>query len=161
VSQQTVLERFTKDLFALFDETFEQHHGIYLDKGTSFFETLATISAEQASRPIATQKAAIAAQVEHVCFYLDVLEEYMRGTRTEKADWDYIWQNARPVTAEEWLTLQQRLKDTYQRVLTRLKGFETWEGEDDISGALAMLIHTVYHLGEVRMAMAIFRDQAG
>jgi hypothetical protein len=153
MSQQIALERFTKELFELFDETFEQHHGIYLDKGTSLFETLAGISAEQASRPIATQKAAIAAQVEHVCFYLDVIEEYMRGTRTEQADWNYIWQNARPVTSDEWLALQQRLKDTYQRVLTMLKGFDTWEGEDDIAGALAMLVHTVYHLGEVRMAL--------
>jgi hypothetical protein len=34
-----------------------------------------------------------------------------------------------------------------------LQGFETWEGEDDIAGALAMLVHTVYHLGEVRMAL--------
>jgi hypothetical protein len=40
---QLASERFTAALFDLLDETFVSHHGICLDKGTSFFETLETI----------------------------------------------------------------------------------------------------------------------
>ena len=65
------------ELFELFEETFEQVHGIYLDGGTSLFETLATISAEEASLPVSATCATLAAQVEHVRFYLDVLETYL------------------------------------------------------------------------------------
>ena len=43
---QTILHR--RDL-RLLNETFDNVQGYYLDKGTSLFETLATISAEEAS----------------------------------------------------------------------------------------------------------------
>ncbi|HKJ38780.1 MAG TPA: hypothetical protein VJ972_08385 [Anaerolineales bacterium] len=39
-------EDFLNNLFALFDETFESHHGIYLDKDTSLFQTLETVSSQ-------------------------------------------------------------------------------------------------------------------
>ncbi len=39
----------------MFDETFEQVQGMYLDKGTSLFETLATVTAEEASRPVSAK----------------------------------------------------------------------------------------------------------
>ena len=32
-------ERFSKGLFDILDETFENHHGIYLDKKTLLLET--------------------------------------------------------------------------------------------------------------------------
>jgi hypothetical protein len=44
---------FANNLFAMMEETFEsKHHGIYLDRGTSLFETLETVSAEEASVPV-------------------------------------------------------------------------------------------------------------
>ena len=56
----------------LLEETFESVHGAYLDPGTSLFETLATISASQASQPMG-DCATIAAHVAHVHYYLGVL----------------------------------------------------------------------------------------
>ncbi len=44
-------DHFTGALYTLLDETFDNVHGIFLDKGTSMFETLATISAAGASIP--------------------------------------------------------------------------------------------------------------
>jgi hypothetical protein len=61
-------ERFSKELFDILDETFDTHHGIYLDKNTSLFETLATINAAEASRPVGGKCASLAAQVAHVIF---------------------------------------------------------------------------------------------
>jgi len=44
---------FTNNLFLFMEETFEsKNHGIYLDNGTSLFETLDTVSAEEASVPV-------------------------------------------------------------------------------------------------------------
>ena len=41
-----------QDLFDVLDEAFVTHHGIFLDEGTSLFETLETITAEEASIPV-------------------------------------------------------------------------------------------------------------
>ena len=50
MAKSIAVEHFTSILYDLLDETFERVHGIYLDKGTSLLETLATITAEEASR---------------------------------------------------------------------------------------------------------------
>jgi len=133
MSKQIALERFTQELFELLDETFEQHHGIYLDKGTSLFETLESISAQEASHPVSEKCATLAAQVKHIRFYLTVLEDAMVNKEVGKVDWQEIWRTTKDVTPEEWEALKQQLKETYQRVLTTLKSFETWEGEGDIA----------------------------
>ena len=63
---------FTNNLFAFMEETFEpKHHGIYLDRGTSLFETLDRVSAEEASIPVGGKCASLAAQVAHVIFYIE------------------------------------------------------------------------------------------
>ena len=76
MTKQIDQTRFTTELFDILDETFETHHGIFLDKGTSLFQTLATINADEASRPVGGKCASLAAQVAHVNFYLEVLERY-------------------------------------------------------------------------------------
>jgi hypothetical protein len=66
-------EHFSSALYTLLDEAFDNVHGLFLDPGTSMFETLATISAAEASSPVGGKCATLAAQVKHVAFYLDVL----------------------------------------------------------------------------------------
>ena len=83
---QISIEQFTNIIRYALTETFESVHGIYLDKSTSLFETLATISAEEASIPVGEKCATLAAQVEHIRFYLDVLEQYMLGSPPENVD---------------------------------------------------------------------------
>src|SRR5262245_66522402 len=109
MTRQIATERFTKDLFELFDETFERVQGIYLDKGTSLFETLETITAEEASRPVSARCASIAGQVEHVRFYLQVLQDYMQQKEVGKIDWEASWY-LKTVTPEQWDALKQRLQ---------------------------------------------------
>lgn len=152
------LEQFTKELFECLDETFEHHHGIYLDKGTSLFETLETASAEEASRQIAENCATVAAQVEHVRFYLDVLDDAMRKEEVTKVDWREIWQTVREVTPEEWEAQKRRLKESYERVMATLKNYDKWEGEYGVAGALAILTHTAYHLGGIRQALCAIKS---
>jgi hypothetical protein len=152
MSQQITLENFTTALFALLDETFEHVHGIYLDRGTSLFETLEGITAEEASRATSGKCATLAAQVNHVSFYLDVLERYMLKEVTERVDWQQSWQT-QGVTAEEWEALKQRLKDSHARVLATMRSFDDWDDEHRLGGALAIVVHTAHHLGEIRQML--------
>ena len=155
--QQIDIPRFTTELFDLLDETFENHHGIYLDRGTSLFATLAGINAEEASQPVGGKCASIAAQVAHVNFYLEVLERYIQTKETGQVDWGEIWRTVKVVTPEEWETLKNQLQRTYQRVLAMLQGNIDWGGETAIGGALAIVVHTAYHLGEIRQALCTLK----
>lgn len=155
---QIPVEKFTEPLFDLFTETFEQVNGMYLDRGTSLFETLAGISAETASRPVSSTCATLAAQVEHIRFYIDHLEAYIRGQNPGKADWGEIWRRVGEVTPLEWEASQNHLKTSYQRLMGLLKSFDSWSGEEDVAGALSILIHTAYHLGEIRQALCTLRE---
>ena len=157
MSKQISQELFTAELFALLDETFENHHGIYLDKGTSLFDTLAGIDAGEASRPVGDKCASLAAQVAHVTFYLEVLERYMVTKSGEDADWGAIWRTVQVVTPEEWAVLKQQLEQTYRRISTMLHGLDSWDDEVSIGGALAIVVHSAYHLGEIRQALCTLK----
>ncbi len=150
---------FTRELFDLFDETFSQVGGMYLDKGTSLFETLATISADEASIPVGGRCATLAAQVEHVRFYLEVLERALLGQEVGRVDWGNIWQTVGSVTREEWAASQQRLRDTHDRVRSEMQSLESWDDDEVISASLSIVVHSAYHLGEIRQALCIVKGR--
>ena len=156
MTAQLDINRWRTELFAVLEETFEHVQGIYLDKGTSLFETLATITAAEASQPISAQCASIAAQVFHVRYYLEVLSGYMCQQPPQSVDWPASWQ-VTTVSPAEWDDLRHDLRDTYQEVRTLFQSFEAWDGDEDISGALAIVAHTAYHLGEIRQALGLIR----
>lgn len=149
-------ENFTNNLFAVLEETFENHHGVYLDKGTSLFETLATITAAEASRPVSAHCASLAAQVAHVVFYMEVLEKAIKDEEIGKVDWGDIWSRVEAVTDTEWASLNHQLKITYQRISALLHTVDDWD-DDRIGGALAIVVHTAYHLGEIRQALCTLK----
>ena len=142
---------FQNTLFALLDETFENHHGIYLDRDTGLFRTLSTITAAQASVPVGGRCASLAAQVTHVIFYLEVLERHIVHHDAGSVDWGEIWRTVEKVTPDEWEALKAKLDDAYRRVDKMLREVQAWD-EDSIGGALAIVVHTAYHLGEIRQA---------
>jgi hypothetical protein len=149
--------QLVQEIMDILDETFEQHHGIYLDKNTSLFQTLEEIDHLQASRPIGGKCASVAAQVAHVTFYLEVLERYFVANDTSKADWGEIWRTVEKVTPDEWDELKSNLKRTYLRVKTELCDVPTWESDPHLASALAITVHTAYHLGEIRQALCTIR----
>ncbi len=143
---------FTSGLLMLLEETFESVHGVYLDRGTSLLETLAGITEEEASIPVGGKCATIAAQVTHVCFYLDVVDRYIKTGKNEDVDWGEVWRTVREVTPEEWIALQQRLRETYARTRDTIQSYNRWDVEYSLSGAMGSVVHTAYHLGEIRQA---------
>lgn len=146
-------EKFTQEFFEIFEETFTIHHGVYLDNGTSLITTLDQISAAEASIPVGGRCATIAAQVEHVIYYLQVLEGYITGQKIENVDWREIWNRVSEVTAEEWNDLRTRLKQAYGQLNELLRGIDNWAEGDALAASLAILVHTAYHLGEIRQAL--------
>ena len=139
-----------QEILYLLTETFEspiKDGNAYLDKGTGIFMTLSTISAEDASKPAFPGSTTLAAQTEHLRFYLVALEGFITGAHTS-VDWDESWKLT-TVTPEEWDTLRSDLRRIYEHTVTLIKNFDRWD-EDELGGALAILTHSAYHLGAVR-----------
>jgi hypothetical protein len=149
-------EDYLNNLFALLDETFENHHGIYLDKNTSLFPTLETVSSQEASIPVGGKCASLAAQVAHVTFYLEVLERYVVYNDSSPADWGYIWRTVEKITPGQWDEHKRKLKDAHHRIEKMFHDNEVWN-EDSIGGSMAIVVHTAYHLGEIRQALCTLK----
>jgi len=152
------VDLFKAELFAIFDETFDEVHGIYLDRGTSLFETLATISAEEASRPVSASCASIAAQVNHVAYYLDVIDRYARGEEPTDVDWPGSW-HVGPVDEAGWAALNDRLRASQRKVRATLDSLDDFDA-DAVGGGMSFVVHTAYHLGEIRQALCTVRGDA-
>ena len=139
------------------EETFEsKHHGIFLDKGTSLFETLETVSAEEASIPVGGKCASLAAQVVHVTFYIESFERFALQGDNSPRDWGFIWRTVEKVSPEEWEEYKRKLNEAYLRMDKLFHENSTWN-EDSIGGALSIVVHTAYHLGEIRHALCTLK----
>ncbi len=149
-------EDFLNNLFSMLDETFDNTHGIYLDRDTSLFRTLELVSNQEASIPVGGKCASLAAQVAHVIFYMEVLERYVVNNDSTPADWGEVWRTVEKVTPEEWNSLKDKLKDTHNRISTMFRENPVWN-EDSIGGSLAVVVHTAYHLGEIRQALCVLK----
>ncbi|MCP5095192.1 MAG: hypothetical protein GY943_06540 [Chloroflexi bacterium] len=152
---------FRNVVIGLLEETFEHVHGYYLDKQTSLFETLAEITAEQASIPIGGGCATLAAQVKHVAFYIEILEKSIEGIAISAVDWGEIWRTTTAVSNTEWDVIQVELRTNYKRVKSLVNGKEKWESEDEVDGIVSIIVHTAYHLGEIRQALCFLRESSG
>jgi hypothetical protein len=150
-------EHFTNALIGLLDETMDHVMGFYLDSGTSLFETLATITAEEASVPVGGKCATLAAQVKHVAFYLDRVEKSVRNPSNNRVDWGEVWRSVSVVTPQEWKAIQAELRTNYIRILVMIKDIPAWPSAGEIGGAMGVLAHTAYHLGEIRQALCTLR----
>lgn len=141
----------------MLDETFDSVQGYFLDRGTSLFETLSGISADEASIPVGGRCATLAAQVKHVAFYLDVVEKSVRDPDFPRADWGEIWRTVSVVTDDEWKAIQVELRQNYNRILNLIHEMPGWPSDAEIAGAIAVIVHTAYHLGEIRQALCTLR----
>lgn len=165
MTEQTATQTISVDVFrdaflALWTEIFEPTgdgpHWI-LDGGTSMFETLADITAAEASMPVSNQSANLAAQVNHTSYYIGELREGLATNFTNEADWPGSWQVG-AVDDAEWQRLIEQLRADYEWMAGLAKEMSLWE-EDYVGGAIAMVAHAAYHLGEIRQGIGIIRSQ--
>lgn len=154
MSQSISASKLTEAVLAALEETFENVHGMYLDKGTSLFETLETITAEEASHPVSENCATVAAHVAHLRVSIETVMQYMRGERPQ-VDWTEVWRTVDKVTAEEWLASKTALREAYDSLHVFVNDIEAWDRQ--INMVLAILMHNAYHLGEIRHALCTIK----
>lgn len=144
-------EAFLKSVLYLLRETFEgspETGSAYLDRGIGVLNTVEKLSAEEASREVASMT--IAAQTEHAKFYLDRLCEFING-RTEKVNWEQSWL-IETVNEAEWNALREGVKKSYENLLRCLADVSDWN-EERVGIAMGILAHTAYHLGAMRQIL--------
>lgn len=151
------IEKFKNAVVNLLDETFDDVHGFYLDKNTSLFETLNQITAAEASIHVGGKCATLAAQVKHISFYFDVFDKSVRDPDYPKADWGKIWLTVNQVDEEEWKLIKTELRSNYNRILVLIEETSFWDDEAILGGAMDLIAHTAYHLGEIRQALCCLR----
>ncbi|MBN8582513.1 MAG: hypothetical protein J0L96_17740 [Anaerolineae bacterium] len=149
-------EDFRKNLLQLMTETFEKPMGIYLDPDTALFQTLDTVSAAEASIPVGNKCASLAAQVAHTTFFIESFERFALQGDNSPRDWGEIWRTVEKVTPEEWETYKTKLRDAYNRMINLFTNNPAWN-EDTIGGALSIVVHSAYHLGEIRQALCTLK----
>lgn len=164
MSQQTIdpaidTNDFRNAFMAIWREIFEPVDGRLdiLDRGTSLFETLGDISAEEANIPVSSQSASLAAQVQHIAFYIEAIREGLATNWTSSADWDASWQ-IEPVDETAWKDLIGRLHAAYDWVDELTDRTTEWN-QIAIGVAFALAGHAAYHLGEIRQGIGIVRDR--
>ena len=111
---------------------------------------------KKASIPVGGKCASLAAQVAHVTFYIESFERFALQGDNSPRDWGYIWRTVEKVTPEEWESYKSKLKDAYQRMDKLFHENKLWN-EDTIGGALSIVVHTAYHLGEIRQALCTLK----
>jgi len=157
MTETTLNVMLTDALLQAMEETFEKVNGIYLDRNTSIFETLATIDAAEASRATSSSCATIAAHVAHMTYYNDLLLRVIAGEEDTETDWDHIWQTVSAVGPDEWETIRQDLRASYEQLRTVAEQ-QVWTDTNEIAGALGLLAHNAYHLGEIRQMLCIIKE---
>lgn len=93
-----------------------------------------------------------------MAFYLDVLEHNVRTQQYNAVDWDAIWRETKAVTPEEWEDLKLALRASYERIKQLIADTTEWPSDWEIAGAMALIVHTAYHLGEIRQALCSLRS---
>ena len=149
-------EDFRKNLLQLMTETFEKPMGIYLNPDTALFQTLDTVSAAEASIPVENKCASLAAQVAHTTFFIESFERFALQGDSSPRDWGEIWRTVEKVTPEEWEAYKAKLLDAYNRMINLFTNNPAWN-EDTMGGALSIVVHSAYHLGEIRQALCTLK----
>jgi hypothetical protein len=115
------------------------------------------LTASDASVPVGGRCASLAAQVKHVSFFLNVTVDSVLDPDLPSADWDEIWRTVEAVDDTEWVAIQQELQVSYERILDLISRTPAWRTDEQYAGAIAVVAHTAYHLGEIRQALCTLR----
>ena len=159
IQHGTATNEIREALLTCLQEAFEDGFSYFLDRGTSLFATLDAVSAAEASRAAAPTVGTIAAQVNHIRFYLDeILRFVSEGPPATRPDWEGSWQ-VDAVTDEVWDTLRNQLRTSHANIRDLIRNNQDWPAPM-LTGAIAMIAHCAYHLGEIRQALAVIRFQS-
>lgn len=150
---QMKMQDFAANFSFLFDETTKAPRrpdgSAYLDRDAGWLQTLGALDATRASQTVASGPS-IAGHVAHALYYVEVSQEFMDG-REPPMDWPGSW-DVGELTPGEWEDLKSRFLTMLEGFAERARRIERW---DDVhtGHAMAILVHTAYHLGAVRQML--------
>jgi len=127
-----------------------------LDLNTGWTQTLAAVTAGEASRPVVPGGTSIAGQTAHATYYLELFEAIALG-RDPKADWPRSFHPS-VVGEAAWADLKARLFAVAERAAALVRGNPSWP-EGHVRGALGSLVHLAYHLGAVRQMVHVVANR--
>jgi hypothetical protein len=64
-----------------------------------------------------------------------------------------MWRETSAVTPEEWEALKASLRQSYDLIKSLINDTAEWPNERLIGSAMGIIVHTAYHLGEIRQAL--------
>lgn len=147
-------EIFTEPFFTFFAEAFgvsPSPSGYFLDTGRSgLLGTINQLTAKAASAGGEAGETTIAAHCRHILFLLNFFAAVERG-ETIAPDWESSW-TIRVVNDKEWQSLREALHTAYEDFVARLKARDPWP-EEAVGPAMLLLVHCVYHVGEIRQRL--------
>jgi hypothetical protein len=129
-----------------------------LDLNTGWTQTLAALTAAEASRPVAPGGTTISGQTAHAAYYLELFEGIILN-RHPQADWPGSFAPSQ-VDEAAWAAQQARLVGAADRVAALMRANPSWP-ESQVRGALGSLVHLAYHLGAVRQMARVVVDARG
>lgn len=155
MTNEITAQKFKDAVRQFTTETFDQANQIYLDKGDALWETLADVTAEQASVPIAAGGNSIAGQVNHLLYSFEIAAEFMQGRIPENIYWSKAWQTV-AVDNEQWKAMQQDLRESQAKITALVDSTpdEMFGDPDVLSGGFRIVTHSAYHLGQIKHALA-------
>lgn len=92
----------------------------------------------------------------YVCFYIEGLLDLIATGEPKQRDWPSSWAVGE-VTNDEWQALNARLHAAYEAVRALPDATPSWD-RMTIGGAIALVSHTSYHLGEIRLGLSVLRS---
>jgi hypothetical protein len=147
---------FAGALAMVLQEAFERGGAMFLDEGAALLPTLAGLSAEDASRPIAPGASTIAAQADHLATTLEATLAALAGEPADDVDWDAAWR-VTAVDDEAWTAIRDRVGGAYDTLMMVATDPATWPGPEAMAGGITAVAHVAYHLGEIRRSLAVLR----
>lgn len=146
---------FRAAVTTVLDELSTHSHNQVLDENQSFLETLADITAAEASIPVSGQSGTLAAQVNHVQAFVGWLNRLVKTGDMTRLDWAGTWK-VTSVTDAEWTDLVDRLRTELADLRTFATSHTQWDAQF-VLGAFQITTHIAYHLGEVRQGIGVIR----
>jgi hypothetical protein len=150
-------DQIIEQLVIVLRETFQgpPEGGSYFTDTTpdaGIFGTLASLTAEQVSRPVCGTT--IAAHAHHIAFGVEASAAWIEGDRTGR-DWDESWA-VNAVDDDQWRLLLERLRGGYLALDHAIQTHAV-SSEDAMGGSIGAIAHAAYHLGAIRQKVASMR----
>ncbi len=126
-----------------------------LDTDTGWTQTLASVNAAEASRPVAPGGTTIAGQTAHAAYYLERFAAIVENRHVE-ADWPGSFEPS-DVDEAVWEEQKARFFAVAERVAGHVRANPQWP-EAHVRSVLGALVHLAYHLGSVRQMVRVVSD---